>query len=206
MESNLMDYMVRRKTDRRVMQYVAAALAICLSLLSVTAGLAAPMAQGDAWRGPQGQHAVAPWPFDTQPDSALVSNPNPSDRLHLRTQPSKEGLSLGRYYNGVQVQVMGPQQDGWVPVRLGVLTGFMMAQFLQMPGQGVAPLSAMPVMQVHTPSGTDKLHLRLEQSTASPSLGLYPNGTPVIVMGFDSLWAHVIVEGQIGFMMGRYLK
>lgn len=201
-----MDNQVKRKTDRGAARRMAWALALCLSLLAATPGLAAPMSQGEAWRGPQGPYAVAPWPFEPQADSALVSNPNPNDRLHLRTQPSKEGLSLGRYYNGVQVQVLGPQQDGWVPVRLGALSGFMMAQFLQMPGQGVAPLSAMPVLQVHTPGGVDQLNLRQEQSTASPSLGLYPNGTPVIVMGFDSLWAHVIVEGQIGFMMGRYLQ
>lgn len=206
MKGNWMENWAEKKTDLRAMRWLAWALALCVSLLSLSQGLAAPLSAGDIWRGPQGEHAVAPWPFDPRPDSALVSNPNPGDRLHLRAQPGKEALSLGRYYNGVQVQLLGPEQEGWVPVRVGTLTGFMMARFLKMPGQGLAPLSAMPVMQVNIPAGMDGLPLMAAQSTDCPPLGQYGSGTPVIVMGFDSMWAHVIVEGQTGFMLGRYLK
>lgn len=36
-------------------------------------------------------------------ETAVVSNPNPQDRLNLREQPSEAAASLGKYYNGVVV-------------------------------------------------------------------------------------------------------
>lgn len=68
------------------------------------------------------------------------------------------------------------------------------------------PASAMPIMKVSNPGSAQNLHLRQRQSTSSKSLGLYPNGTEVILMGFNHEWAHVIVNGQMGFMMGKYLR
>lgn len=63
---------------------------------------------------------------------ALVNNPNPSDRLHLRTKPDKAADSLGKFYNGTPVQLL-EKRDGWAHVRIGVgdvLTGWMMEKFL----------------------------------------------------------------------------
>ena len=41
---------------------------------------------------------------------AVVHNPNPEDRLHLRTAANQAAASLGKYYNGTPVQVL--TQDG----------------------------------------------------------------------------------------------
>ena len=38
---------------------------------------------------------------------AYVNNPNPTDRLNLRTKPSAQSVSLGKYYNGTWVTVLG---------------------------------------------------------------------------------------------------
>lgn len=60
---------------------------------------------------------------------AMVNNPNPEDRLPLRTQPNKDAASLGKYYNGTAVQML---EDGetWVKVSVLCVEGYMMKQYL----------------------------------------------------------------------------
>ncbi|MGI6695821.1 MAG: SH3 domain-containing protein [Christensenellales bacterium] len=60
---------------------------------------------------------------------AKVNNPNPNDRLHLRTAPERTAKSLGKYYNGTPVKVLGRQGD-WVQVDIAGVSGFMMADYL----------------------------------------------------------------------------
>ena len=50
------------------------------------------------------------------------------DRLNLRAAPNKEAESLGKYYNGVGVQILEELNNGWVRVRIGnrgVAEGYM---------------------------------------------------------------------------------
>ena len=61
---------------------------------------------------------------------AIVNNPNPRDRLHLREKPSRDSQSLGRFFNGTQLEVLS-EQKGWVRVRVDGLEGHMMAEFVQ---------------------------------------------------------------------------
>lgn len=62
---------------------------------------------------------------------AVVHNPNPADRLHLREKADKSSPSLGKFYNGTPVQVLKKQGD-WYQVRIGqsALTGWMMKKYL----------------------------------------------------------------------------
>ena len=63
---------------------------------------------------------------------AVVSNPDPADRLHLRTNPDKGAASLGKFWNGTPVRVL-EEQDGWCRVEIGTdghLTGWMMKKYL----------------------------------------------------------------------------
>ena len=77
---------------------------------------------------------------------AIVQNPNAADRLNLRAAPNKEAESLGKYYNGVGVQILEELNNGWVRVRIGnrgVAEGYMMKAYLQYDNtQAVA--AAMP--------------------------------------------------------------
>lgn len=74
----------------------------------------------------------------------------------------------------------------------------MQAKFLSF-GQAVA--SAIPTAAIQNTRGTG-LNLRTEQSTSSPSLGLYPNNTPVAVWGLTDTWCHVMtMDGKTGFML-----
>ena len=56
---------------------------------------------------------------------AMVNNPNPEDRFHLRTQPNDIVASLGDYCNGTAVQIL---EDGetWVKVSILGVEGYML--------------------------------------------------------------------------------
>ena len=62
-------------------------------------------------------------------DHAVVNNPDPHDRLHLRSAPDRAALSLGKFYNGTLVQVLERAGD-WYRVRLSSLEGWMMSRYL----------------------------------------------------------------------------
>lgn len=170
-----------------------------------------PTATPFVFTGPVGYHEKADWPFAGGENVAAVTNPNTSHRLNLRQEPDKNSKSLSKYYNGVLVTVEGEivinaKGEKWVPVSIGELKGYMDASFLTFPGEKEFPASVMPVMKVKNYNAVGNLHLREKQSMDSTSLGLYNNGTEVILMGFNGEWAHVIVDGKTGFMMAKYLK
>ena len=71
--------------------------------------------------------------YDTNITYFVVANPNGQDRLHLRREPSTKSESLGRYFNGTQVEVIpeaNPMGD-WRHVRVDGKEGYMMAEYLQ---------------------------------------------------------------------------
>ncbi len=74
---------------------------------------------------------------------AVVNNPDPKDRLHLRVRPDKSADSLGKFYNGTPLRVLETKGD-WCRVSLGNdgLTGWMMKKFLAFSdaASGVSPV------------------------------------------------------------------
>lgn len=64
---------------------------------------------------------------------AVVNNPDPADRLHLRAEASKSSRSLGKFYNGTPLKVLR-QSGSWTKVQLGfgatARTGWMMTKYL----------------------------------------------------------------------------
>ncbi len=63
---------------------------------------------------------------------AVVNNPDPADRLHLRVSPQRGATSLGKFYNGTPVRVLEERGD-WSRVEIGLdgnLTGWMMTKYL----------------------------------------------------------------------------
>ena len=62
---------------------------------------------------------------------AVVRNPDPADRLHLRVKPDRSAESLGKFYNGTPLRVLGQEGD-WTRVALGTdgPEGWMMTRYL----------------------------------------------------------------------------
>ena len=96
---------------------------------------------------------------------AVVNNPDPQDRLHLRAKPSRNATSRGKYYNGTRVALDGDIRNGWVEVCVGMARGYMEAKYLTLdPLPGQVPLAAVQAV-VNNPSG--QLHLRPGPSTTT---------------------------------------
>lgn len=136
----------------------------------------------------------------------VINNPDPNDRLNLRTEPSQDAPTLGKYYNGTWLEALSDEKDGWVKVRIFELEGYMMAEFLIYPEQLQVGAATVPTVQIQNSSGSG-LNLRKAQSMSSSSLGLYKNGSTVRVFGVGETWCHVQTEdGNVGFMLRERLS
>ncbi len=76
------------------------------------------------------------FPTEPVPDTsgwAVVNNPDPADRLHLRVSADRASRSLGKFYNGTPVQVLSRGKT-WTKVRVGLgetaRVGWMMTKYL----------------------------------------------------------------------------
>lgn len=142
----------------------------------------------------------------TAETTAVVNKPDPDDRLNLRTKPSEDTPTLGKYYNGIFLDVLSDKKDGWVKVRIFLLEGYMMAKFLVAPDQIPIGAATIPALKIKNTGGTG-LNLRKTQSMNSASLGLYKNGQTVLVFGLSETWCHVQTEdGNVGFMLREQLS
>ena len=76
---------------------------------------------------------------------AVVNNPNPKDRLHLRVKPDKNADSLGKFYNGTPLRILETKGD-WCRVAIGRdgLEGWMMKQYLAFSQTASAVIPAFP--------------------------------------------------------------
>ena len=61
----------------------------------------------------------------------VVVNGDLRDRLHLRNKPSRGGESLGKFFSGTQVEILGEEGD-WYHVRVGWQEGYMMKEFVRL--------------------------------------------------------------------------
>ena len=144
--------------------------------------------------------------YQKSSNSAVVNNPDSNDRLNLRTNPSPDAPTLGKYYNGTYLEVLSNEKNGWVKVSIFDLEGYMMAKFLVYPEQLEVGSSTVPSVKINNIGGTG-LNLRKAQSTDSSSLGLYSNESTVRVFGVSETWCHVQTEdGNVGFMLREQLS
>lgn len=177
-----------------------------------------PTATPFCFIGPSGNYTTAVWPLEPELDEegnpvpyAVVNNPNPRDKLNFRAEPKRGAHVYGKYYNGVQLKLEGEPfigEDGnrWVKGTIGNLTGYMDAKYLAFPGTDELPVSMLPVMYVYNTNSAKNLNLRESQSLNATSLGVYPNGTQFVLLGYSDEWCHVVVNGQYGFMCARYVR
>lgn len=122
-------------------------------------------------------------------DYIYIANPNPADRLHLRSEPYEGAKSLGKYYNGAPIEQTGFfNHNGWVEVRIGLgagaRKGYMMTRYLSSQEQK----SAMPQYVATTPV---KAYQQPDKSSASLTIA---GGRLVSLMGFSDEWKHVMVS------------
>ena len=130
---------------------------------------------------------------------AVVCNPDPNDRLHLRTKPSREANSLGKFWNGTTVRVLN-ERDGWCQVEIGTdgrLIGWMMKKYLVTGAKmdQVTPRFSQQTLrddkaETETPIYTD-LSLKERYCTHS--------GWELMGVADDRLYVIVTDEGETGY-------
>ncbi|MDD3336021.1 MAG: SH3 domain-containing protein [Eubacteriales bacterium] len=114
---------------------------------------------------------------------AVVNNPNPTDRLHLRTAPQKDASSLGKYYNGTAVRVLDENGE-WLHVDVYGVEGWMMKQYL---ARGEAMKAVIP--RVPTPNAATHLINLYETSNSE---------YPFYKLTSDGDWLDMRICGVVG--------
>ena len=90
---------------------------------------------------------------------AVVNNPKPTDRLHLREKPDRKSVSLGKFYNRTPVYVDEIRGE-WAHVSIGRdLSGWMMTDYLAFGEDMEKVACAFPqltVKEAHQEYGADE--------------------------------------------------
>lgn len=132
--------------------------------------------------------------------------------LTLRAEQSFKSDKIGSVPNSGSVTVLGITEEFAHVMLEDGQVGFMQASALS-PQPVYADLD--PGVFMPEPEGMETVidnpdgqgaHLRAKGSTKSESLGLYTNGTRVIVTGGSTYWRKVWVDGKTGFMMAKLLR
>lgn len=132
---------------------------------------------------------------------AVVNNPDPADRLNLRSEPSREAASLGKYFNGVMVQVLGRTESGWAQVRVGSTEGYMMTEYLADPAQMTVVVEpVLPTATVSNPFADCQGLLEKPDSADVTLMVTLNNGVKVTVLGLTEQRAHVQYCGVTGYI------
>lgn len=124
---------------------------------------------------------------------ATVNNPNPEDRLHLRTSPKKSAMSQGKYYNGTPVKVLA-RKDGWAQVDVFGVEGWMMEQYLAFGADGNQVAPAMPVLFTREDAEGRGVPLYREIGGGMPLA--YADGNVQVLGIVNDNWLHVRVQDE----------
>ncbi len=143
---------------------------------------------------------------------AVLVNYQDGFSLTLRAGQSYQSEKQGAVPNGQPVRVLGVTEEFAHVLTEEGKTGFMMASALtpqpvyaDIPYVASIPRPDGAVSVIDNPNGQGA-HLRQRGSTASESLGLYPNGTEVVVTGGTVYWKQVWVDGRTGYMMAQLIR
>lgn len=129
--------------------------------------------------------------------SAVVDNgSDPSSRLNMRDQPSKDAGSIGQFYTGTPVEIVSDAGGGWSQVTIGgganSLSGYMMSQYLSTDTASVQ--DATKDMQVVSPYGTQSVVVRDTPSNSYDAVSMLEVGDDVRVIGTKGDYYYVLLD------------
>ena len=140
-----------------------------------------------------------------QEDYALVHNPNPEDRLHLRAKPDKGAHSYGKFYNRTPVRVL-KRGDTWTKVQIGrggtAMTGYMMTKFLAFDEAEKAAIAcAFPQKQLLEghPNG---VHMHAEPRETAVTKRLFKRSGDDFIIGVSGEDWYIVLraDGAVGYV------
>jgi len=141
---------------------------------------------------------------------ALVNNPNPADRLHLRVKPDRGAESLGKFYNRTPVRVLEYGKT-WTKVRIGSeldgLTGYMMTQFLVFDeGEKAALACAFPQKHLIKDYLETGVAMYQEPSRRAEAFQRFENRHSDFIIGVvgDDWYVVMRSDGAVGYVPQDY--
>ena len=120
---------------------------------------------------------------------ARVSNPDPNDRLNLRTQPDRKSASLGKYYNGAPVRILENRGE-WAHVEILGVEGWMMTEFLAI-GDAITEAEYRGPWLSTVESGAMKYEQPLEDAPCRFVEDGSWSSSFYVIGSFDEKWYHV---------------
>ena len=137
------------------------------------------------------------WGGQAMAQSAVVDNgSDPSSRLNMRDQPSKDAGSVGQFYTGTPVEIVSDAGGGWSQVTIGgganSLSGYMMSQYLSTDTASVQ--DATKDMQVVSPYGTQSVVVRDTPSNSYDAVSMLEVGDDVRVIGTKGDYYYVLLD------------
>ncbi len=141
----------------------------------------------------------------TTDNYALVNNPDPADRLHLRAAASKDAVSKGMYYNGTPVYVNEDLGD-WVKVTVANDDGYMMKRYLAFGTDMLGVQAAFPGLCIRESLAGKDVTVYMRPNTDSGAAGVLPDRGAgrveiTIIGAIGDNWYHVICgNGLIGYI------
>lgn len=127
--------------------------------------------------------------------------------LNLRASASTSAKSLGSYYTGTKVTILG-SSGSWYYVKVGNKTGYMLGSYLNVnadSGSTNAPSGNLNITAWVTSSNGGNVRMRSGPSTAYGVIASYAVGTKVTILAKGTYWYQIKVNGKTGYMMSQYL-
>lgn len=129
--------------------------------------------------------------------------------VNFRTGPSMGTSSIMKFPKGATVTILGAT-GSWTQVSYNGRTGYVSSQYVQANGGSTTPTQApttgtTPAGQAGTIAGTN-VNFRSGPATSYSSLGKFPNGASVSVLGQSGAWYQVSYNGRTGYVHGDYLR
>ena len=128
-------------------------------------------------------------------ETATVNNPNPADRLNLRAEPDVKAPALGRYYNGVAVDVLEDVGETWARVQVADVEGYMMRAYLVFGAAAEAVQAVSPYAQAR--EGGMSLYAGTDDRT--DPVAVLAAGEQATVLGTVGDWYHVRAQDVSGY-------
>lgn len=132
--------------------------------------------------------------------------------LNLRAEPSYQADTIATVPNSQTVRVLGIGKEFAHVLTENHQVGFLMAS-------GLSPQPLFDKAALEAPSNLPQPEgdlltiknqegqgatLRAKKSTSSASLGMYPNGSQVVLLKWGEYWLRVWVDGREGYMMTKF--
>lgn len=138
---------------------------------------------------------------------AMVNNPDPADRLHLRGAPDKGAYSYGKFYNRTPVRVLR-RGETWSKVQIGTeskcFTGHMMTKYLAFGEKEKAAVScAFPQKHLKEEYGPQGAPMLAAPSRNAESLGMFAYKQDDFIIGVsgDEWYVVLRADGTVGYVL-----